>query len=70
VTQITTFIGYSSGACVWLNSVLYDVTCNDHQTPLCTSMLNISHSQTISIKHQVECILKTFLTTGGCYDQT
>jgi len=50
------------------------ITCNAKacQTPLFTRILNISHSQTISIKHQVECtkILTTILTTGGCYVPT
>ena len=74
-TQIPIFIGYCSGACEeysWLNLVFYDVTCNAkaHQTLHCTIMLNIPYSQTISISHQVECILTTFLTTGGCYVHT
>jgi len=77
LTQIPTFIGYCSGACEqysWLNSVLYDVTCNAkaHQTPLYTSMLNTPHPQTKSTKHQVEC-MKNFdklLTTVVYYVHT
>ena len=51
--------------------VFYDVACRAKSchSLLCISILNISHSQTISIKQQVECIkiLTTILTTGGFF---